>query len=85
MEHLSLDKIIRFISFDEINDENLRLASEVNLHMIECSRCRNKVLSIQNTLEHLLSYSGVKGVDVSNIIIDEDIRSELDNFYGKKD
>ncbi len=83
MEHPSLEKIIRFISFDELNEENLSLASEINLHMIECADCRKKIQSIQNTLQSLLTYSQVKNLDVSDMSIDDDIQSELNDFYSE--
>lgn len=39
MEHLSIEKIIAFVTMSERNDEALRLASEVNTHIQKCPDC----------------------------------------------
>ena len=82
MEHLTMHTIIKFISFEEINDETLKLACEVNSHMALCPFCRKKVESIQRTLDKMLDYepSGIE--DISGIVIDPDIQSEIAKFYS---
>lgn len=82
MEHLTMDKIIRFISFTEMNESNMKLAAEVNLHMIECHECRKKISEIHKTLEKLLSYSHTERPDSSGTVIDDDIQDELNDFYN---
>lgn len=47
MEHLTLDQIIQFVTMDEINDENLKLAAYVNNHIMLCDECRKKVEAYQ--------------------------------------
>ncbi len=81
MKHLTMDKIIKFISFTEMNESNMKLAAEVNLHMIECPECRKKISDIHTTLEKLLNYSHTDHPDSSGTVIDEDIQDELADFY----
>jgi len=82
MEHLTISQIIQFVSFTEMNENNLKLASQVNFHMIQCAECRKKVLSIQNTLDKLLSYTEKNKIDRTDLILDEDLQKEINDFYG---
>ena len=82
MEHLSVDKIIRFISFTEINENNLKLASEVNSHMIKCPECKKKVVSIRSTLDKLLSYSAPAYDTPLEAALDDDIQKQINDFYS---
>ena len=46
------------------------------------AECRKKVLSIQNTLDKLLSYTEKNKIDRTDLILDEDIQKEINDFYG---
>ncbi len=48
MEHLTVDEIIDFVSFDKINPETLAFASKVNTHMRACNECMQRVRAFQN-------------------------------------
>ncbi len=43
MKHLTVDEIIAFVSFSEINKETLAAAAAVNSHILNCAACREKV------------------------------------------
>jgi hypothetical protein len=43
MKHLTVDEIIDFVSFKQINDETMALASKVNHHIFTCEDCLRKV------------------------------------------
>ena len=43
MEHLTIDEIARFVSFTELNEVDIKLASRVNSHILRCTECREKV------------------------------------------
>ena len=81
MEHLSMEKIMKFISFEELSVENMRLASEVNLHMIECPYCRKRVRSIQDTLEKMYDFIPEPIDDLTGVRIDFDIQQAISDFY----
>lgn len=81
MEHLTMTKIMKFISFNELNAENMRLASEVNLHMIECPLCREKVHSIQETLEKMYDFVPGPIDDLSGVSIDGEVQKAISDFY----
>ena len=46
-EHLTVDEIIDFISFQKITPETLALVSRVNDHIFECKECFDKVSAFQ--------------------------------------
>ena len=83
MEHLSMTKIMKFISFNELSAENMQLASEVNLHMIECPFCRSKVRSIQETLEKMYDFVPEPIDDLSGVCIDRELQKDISDFYKK--
>ena len=47
MEHLSIDKIIAFVSLTELNSEAINLSADVNSHIRECKKCLELVRSFQ--------------------------------------
>ena len=47
MRHLTIDEIIDFVSMVQINDETLKLASTVNVHIGKCEKCLRKVRAFQ--------------------------------------
>lgn len=47
MRHLTTDKIIDFVSMNQINSETLKLASTVNTHIGKCEKCLRKVRAFQ--------------------------------------
>lgn len=58
MNHLTTDEIIRFVSFDTLDNDNLILAGKVNSHILTCAECRDKVRKYQKMYdESLLSDS----------------------------
>ena len=58
MNHLTIDEIIRFVSFDTLDNDNLLLAGKVNSHILACTECRDKVRVYQKMYdESLLSDS----------------------------
>lgn len=73
---------MKFISFDKLTPENLKLAASVNSHMIICPGCRKKVSDIQSTLENMIDYVPGDIGDLSSFSLDADIQSEISKFYG---
>lgn len=53
MKHLSTDQIISFVSFTELSQSNIQLATYVNSHMLVCEECRKKVTAFQTVYEEL--------------------------------
>ena len=47
MDHLSLNEIIDFVSFEKLSDETLELAANVNSHLLLCKQCREAVRAYQ--------------------------------------
>lgn len=47
MSHLTVDKIISFVSMTEINKETLELSAVVNQHICECKKCYELVNNFQ--------------------------------------
>lgn len=46
-EHLTIDEILEFISFQKITPEAMTLVSRVNDHILECKDCFDKVSAFQ--------------------------------------
>ena len=78
MNHLSVEKIIRFISFTEMNESNMILSSEVNSHMVKCAACRKKVLSITETVDQL---TGKKKLRATKLALDDELFFHPDMIY----
>lgn len=57
--HLTIEEIIDFVSFESINEESLRLASRVNGHIRECEECRRAVSAFGEVYEELCRIYGV--------------------------
>ena len=76
-----MNQIIEFISFDEINEDTLKLAAKVNSHISVCPACRSKIRSIQGILDRMLDYEPPAADGFSEIVIDPDIRAEIAKFY----
>ena len=47
MDHLTVEEMIDFVSFNKIGDDTLKLASKVTAHVIRCDACREKVSAFQ--------------------------------------
>lgn len=47
MGHLTVDKIIRFVSLKQLDRESLALAAAVTGHIRKCARCRKQVKAFQ--------------------------------------
>ena len=82
MNHLSIEKIIRFISFTEMNESNMMLSSEVNSHMVKCAECRKKVLSITDTVDQL---TGKKKARATNFVLDDETFILPDVIYAENE
>ena len=81
MNHLTVNAIIKFISFDEVNEENLKLAADVNKHIIECPVCRKKISDIERTIDKMFDYSPEHIDDDLDFSIDSDIKNAVSDFY----
>ncbi len=46
-EHLTIDEILEFISFQKITPDTMKLVSRVNDHILECRICFEKVSALQ--------------------------------------
>ena len=53
MEHLTIEEIIEFVSFEKMDAESLKLASRVNAHIRSCPSCMRKVRAFQLVMEEL--------------------------------
>ena len=82
MDHLTIEKIIRFISFTEMNESNMALSSEVNSHMVKCSECRKKVLSITETVDQL---TGKKKARSTGVLADDELFIVPDVIYADRE
>ena len=47
MNHLTVDEIIAFVSFTELNQETIALSASVNGHIRSCRQCRKLVDAFQ--------------------------------------
>lgn len=47
MNHLSIDEVIEFVSFNKMTKENLELAARVNAHICRCEKCLELVNKYQ--------------------------------------
>ena len=47
MKHLTSDEIINYVSAEKIDDDFLKLADTVNLHIEQCDECLKKVRAFQ--------------------------------------
>lgn len=54
MKHLTNDEILNYVSFDTLDDENMKLASDVVLHIRQCKECLKKVNAFQNIYFQML-------------------------------
>lgn len=75
MEHLSVEEMIDFVSFNKLNDEFLSLASKVNTHTLRCKECREKVAAFQLVYDELVRI-GRKG-DFSNTVLNKQSSDQL--------
>ena len=79
MEHLSVETIIRFITFTEMNESNMKLSLKVNSHMVKCPECRKRVHSIMNIHDSLT----IRRAKALPELAPDELESELDGMYGK--
>lgn len=79
MEHLSVETIIRFITFTEMNESNMKLSSKVNSHMVKCPECRKRVHSIMSIHDSLT----VRRARSLPELASDELESELEGMYGK--
>lgn len=54
MEHLRIENIIEFVSFDTLSEENIKASALVNEHLCECEQCRKVVRAAQLIYDTLL-------------------------------
>ncbi len=62
MMHLSVDQIIDFVSFDSLEETNMKLAQTVNGHILTCSECREKVKDFQSVFDELVRRNADKSL-----------------------
>lgn len=55
MEHVSVEKIIEFVSLDQLSESGLALTREVNMHLCACADCRCRVRAAQTLYDALLA------------------------------
>ena len=84
MKHLSIDEIIDFVSINKLDIESLKLASDVNAHILRCNACRKKVEAFQNVYDEL-TQMGKKEyfIQMLNKRISDDqmnVEKQIDNF-----
>ena len=94
MKHLTVDEIIEFVSFTELNSEAINLSASVNGHIRECEKCLKLVRAFQMIYDEFsrLSFGG----DFKKYVIDKvlkdtaenenaiEVKSEVEEFDGYK-
>lgn len=55
MEHVSVEKIIEFVSLDRLSESDLAMTREVNTHLCDCADCRRRVRAAQALYDALLT------------------------------
>lgn len=58
MSHLTNEEILRFVSFETLSDENLKLAAKVNSHILKCDTCLDLVREQQERYDNGLRENG---------------------------
>ena len=53
MKHLEIHEMIEFVSFEEINEETMKLVQYVNGHIRSCETCRKKIQAYQNIYDEM--------------------------------
>ena len=81
MTHLTVTEIIDFISFDDLNEENMKLAERVNKHMIECPVCRKKICDIDKTINKIMGSNALIANEPGDFKFDDDIISAVSDFF----
>ncbi len=54
MKHLTVDEMIDFVSFNDLEPETLALASRVSAHILTCEACRAKVEAFQSVYDEFV-------------------------------
>lgn len=75
MEHLTVEEMIDFVSFNKIDNEFLSLASRVNTHILRCKACREKVAAFQLVYDELVKM-GRKGDFSSSVLKQKNANAE---------
>ncbi len=79
MKHLSIEEIIEFVSVEELNEQSLKLISDVNTHMRVCRKCTDKVNAYQDIYDEIdLSVEKMNVKRFMQIMSDE-IAEEVEN------
>ncbi len=47
MDHLTIEQIVGFVTFDDMNEDAMKLAAKVNAHILKCPHCLELVQSYQ--------------------------------------
>lgn len=75
MNHLTVDDLIRFVSFETLDDETIEFSKTVNGHIRNCEDCRALVRSFQiihDEFEKLCSHRDFKKyIRESEIAVDQ--------------
>ena len=72
MKHLIVEKIIDFVSAEELNESYLKLASEITTHIKDCKECRMKVRAFQNVYDQLKETAFEQGAGISLVDFKKD-------------
>lgn len=54
MKHLTSDEMIDFVSMNNLDEESIKLASKVNLHIGECEKCLQKLQAFQLVYDEMI-------------------------------
>ena len=98
MEHLTVEEMIDFVSFDRIDEESLALAAKVNAHILSCDACRKKVAAFQTVYDEFaaMKVSGAfrkrvremldrnEDYAAKTILLDEDLENFSASSQAKK-
>lgn len=59
MKHLTIDRIIDFVSISKMDDASLELSLSVNEHIRECNECLEKVRAYQDVYDEFIRLGNV--------------------------
>ena len=74
MNHLTIDEIIEFVSFEEIDESTLELSKKVNGHICKCQECLNRVKAFQMIYDEF--YRLNTGIDFMDYLFEQGIKCE---------
>lgn len=54
MKHLTNDEILSYVSFNTLDDTNMKLSADIVLHIRHCNECLKRVSAFQNIYFQLI-------------------------------